>query len=100
MGVAVGRFDPRGFFLFSPKKRLRASWSYKKRVIPRSVLCGSMLFALGLISLFIGQIAADLELSRLRGRWQSKRVRVLVTRTGKIRLVFWVFCFDFDRVPA
>nr|XP_019705404.1 LOW QUALITY PROTEIN: O-fucosyltransferase 29 [Elaeis guineensis] len=75
MGVAVRRFDPRGFFLFSPKKRLRASWSWKKRAIPRSVLCGSMLFALGVISLFIGQIAADLELSRLRGRWRPKRGR-------------------------
>ncbi|XP_073102179.1 O-fucosyltransferase 29 isoform X2 [Elaeis guineensis] len=71
MGVGMARkFDPRGFFLFSARKRLRPTGA-----IPRSVLCGSMLFALGLISLFSGQIAADLEWSRLRGRWRSKKDR-------------------------
>lgn len=76
MGVGmVTRFDPRGWLLFSSRKRFRPTWACQKRTIPRSVLCGSMLFALGLISLFTGQIAADLEWSRLRGRWRSKRDR-------------------------
>ncbi|CAL9757095.1 unnamed protein product [Musa acuminata subsp. burmannicoides] len=58
-----------------PEKWLRTAWACQWRwAISRSVLCGVMLFALGLVSLFTGQIAADLEWSRIRGRWRSKRV--------------------------
>ncbi|URD87202.1 GDP-fucose protein O-fucosyltransferase [Musa troglodytarum] len=58
-----------------PEKWLRTAWAcQRRRAISRSVLCGVMLFALGLVSLFTGQIAADLEWSRIRGRWRSKRV--------------------------
>lgn len=59
-----------------PKKRTCTAWVFRRRrLISRSVLCGAVLFSLGLVSLFTGQIAADLEWSsRIRGRWRSKRV--------------------------
>nr|XP_018678514.1 PREDICTED: uncharacterized protein At1g04910 isoform X2 [Musa acuminata subsp. malaccensis] len=69
-----GVSPPCSAFLVS-EKWLRTAWACQWRwAISRSVLCGVMLFALGLVSLFTGQIAADLEWSRIRGRWRSKRV--------------------------
>ncbi|ONK73591.1 uncharacterized protein A4U43_C04F33230 [Asparagus officinalis] len=40
--------------------------------IPKSLLLGSVLFALGLISLFTGHIASDIEWAQLRRRWQPR----------------------------
>ncbi|XP_042456965.1 O-fucosyltransferase 29-like isoform X1 [Zingiber officinale] len=59
-----------------PQKCICTAWFFRRRrLISRSVLCGAVLFSLGLVSLFTGQIAADLEWSsRIRGRWRSKRV--------------------------
>ncbi|OAY74103.1 uncharacterized protein At1g04910 [Ananas comosus] len=59
--------------LHKPKQQRSASCGCAQRK-GRSVLCGSMLFALGLVSLLTGQIAADLEWSRFRGLWRPKRI--------------------------
>ncbi|WOL05643.1 hypothetical protein Cni_G14372 [Canna indica] len=65
---------PDSSFIFL-KKWLRKAWFCRKmRPVSRSMFCGLMLFALGLVSLFTGQIAADLEWSQIRGRWRSKRI--------------------------
>ncbi|KAG6528113.1 hypothetical protein ZIOFF_010262 [Zingiber officinale] len=60
-----------------PQKCICTAWFFRRRrLISRSVLCGAVLFSLGLVSLFTGQIAADLEWSsRIRGRWRSKRLK-------------------------
>lgn len=39
----------------------------QRRKVPRSLVCGFMLFGLGLISLFTGHVASDLE-------WYSQRL--------------------------
>ncbi|KAG6477868.1 hypothetical protein ZIOFF_061300 [Zingiber officinale] len=71
----VKRVSPLCMPLLDPKRWLRTARFYrKKRAVSRSVLCGAMLFSLGLVSLFTGQIAADLEWSRIRARWRTKRV--------------------------
>uniref|UniRef100_A0A2P2JL50 O-fucosyltransferase family protein n=1 Tax=Rhizophora mucronata TaxID=61149 RepID=A0A2P2JL50_RHIMU len=51
--------------------RWRCSATPQRRKVPWTVVCGLMLFALGLISLFTGHVASDLE-------WYSQR---LVKRT-------------------
>ncbi|XP_072957982.1 O-fucosyltransferase 29 [Typha angustifolia] len=61
--------------LAAPRKRLRSTWVCHKKPLSRALVCGSMLFALGLVSLFAGQMAADLEWSQLRARWRPKRVK-------------------------
>ncbi|WCJ25905.1 O-fucosyltransferase family protein [Euphorbia peplus] len=45
----------------------RSSISYQRRKIPWSLVCGLMLFTLGLISLFTGHVASDLE-------WYSQKL--------------------------
>ncbi|KAL2545269.1 O-fucosyltransferase family protein [Forsythia ovata] len=54
-------------------------WKWRRRqpvVVPWTVVCGLMLFAVGLISLFTGHVASDLE-------WYSQR---LVNRTWYYKL--------------
>lgn len=75
-----------------PRKWLRTAWfCRKKRSISRSLLCGLMLFVLGLVSLFIGQIAADREWSRIRVRWESTRVWTNEARTVCRQSYFLVY---------
>ncbi|XP_020585195.1 uncharacterized protein At1g04910-like isoform X3 [Phalaenopsis equestris] len=52
--------------LASPKKRMRQSWILQNGVIPRSLIYGSVLFALGLISLFTGNVVSEIEWSKFR----------------------------------
>lgn len=59
----------------------------QRRKIPWSLICGLMLFALGLISLFTGHVASDLE-------WYSQR---LVKRSLYNRLVT-CFSSEYDCV--
>ena len=56
-------------------------WRSQKRPISWSFLCGLMLFILGLISLFTGHVASDLE-------WYSQR---LVKPSLYSKLVIFVF---------
>lgn len=59
-------------------------WKWRPTVaVPWTVVCGLMLFAVGLISLFTGHVASDLE-------WYSQR---LVKRTWYYKLVLYVFSF-------
>ncbi|RRT83379.1 hypothetical protein BHE74_00013385 [Ensete ventricosum] len=75
MALQLGFQGLRGVSFLVPMKWFRITWiCQRKRAISRSVLCGLMLFSLGLVSLFTGQIAADLEWSQIRGRWEAKRV--------------------------
>ncbi|CAD5187701.1 O-fucosyltransferase 29 [Musa acuminata AAA Group] len=75
MALQLGFQGLRGVSFLVPKKWFRITCiCQRKRAISRSVLCGLMLFSLGLVSLFTGQIAADLEWSQIRGRWETKRV--------------------------
>ncbi|KAJ0961944.1 hypothetical protein J5N97_029772 [Dioscorea zingiberensis] len=46
----------------------------RKRWVPRSLVLGSTLFALGLISLFTGHVASEIEWSQLRKAWRSRKV--------------------------
>lgn len=55
--------DP-GFL--SPRKRASQSLLSQKRVIPRPLMYGSMLFSLGLISLFTGHVVSDIEWAKFR----------------------------------
>lgn len=55
----------------------------QRRKIPWSLICGLMLFALGLISLFTGHVASDLE-------WYSQR---LVKPSLYSKLVIFFFLF-------
>ncbi|KAJ9173380.1 hypothetical protein P3X46_016522 [Hevea brasiliensis] len=48
-------------------RRLRSCATQQRRKIPWSLVCGLMLFILGLISLFTGHVASDLE-------WYSQRL--------------------------
>ncbi|KAJ9147705.1 hypothetical protein P3X46_029831 [Hevea brasiliensis] len=48
-------------------RRWRSSATQQRRKIPWSLVCGLMLFILGLISLFTGHVASDLE-------WYSQRL--------------------------
>lgn len=67
--------------LLSPRQQQRQNcWSSRRR----TAVCGLLLFALGLISLFTGHVASDLE-------WYSQR---LVKRTWYYKRV-WVMrlCF-------
>ncbi|KAJ6804550.1 uncharacterized protein M6B38_259880 [Iris pallida] len=58
---------------FASRKRIgRSGWSSPK-ALSRSLLLGSVLFSLGLISLLTGHIASDIEWSQFRGRWRSKK---------------------------
>ncbi|KAI0499767.1 hypothetical protein KFK09_017975 [Dendrobium nobile] len=52
--------------LASAKKWIRQSCVSQKRATPRYLIFGSVLFALGLISLFTGHIASDIEWSKFR----------------------------------
>ncbi|KAJ0961954.1 hypothetical protein J5N97_029782 [Dioscorea zingiberensis] len=45
----------------------------RKRWVPRSLVLGSTLFALGLISLFTGHVASEIEWSQLRKAWRSRK---------------------------
>ncbi|KAJ6835551.1 uncharacterized protein M6B38_332465 [Iris pallida] len=64
--------EPHGCTFLASRKRIRSGWSSQK-AISRSLLLGSALFALGLISLLTGHIASDVEWSQFRGTWRSKR---------------------------
>ncbi|KAG0449621.1 hypothetical protein HPP92_027195 [Vanilla planifolia] len=63
--------SPLDLGLSSPKKRVRQSWISQKRVIPRPLIYGSVLFALGLMSLLTGHIVSDMEWAKFR---QYRRV--------------------------
>ncbi|KAI7993449.1 O-fucosyltransferase 29 [Camellia lanceoleosa] len=51
------------------KQHFWSRLSSQRRPVSRSVVCGLMLFALGLISLFTGHVASDLE-------WYSQRLMI------------------------
>ncbi|GMP95807.1 hypothetical protein CsSME_00044710 [Camellia sinensis var. sinensis] len=53
--------------LHNKKQHFWSRLSSQRRPVSRSVVCGLMLFALGLISLFTGHVASDLE-------WYSQRL--------------------------
>lgn len=69
-----------GYVVSSKNVLSRSSSSQRKATFSWSMLCGVMLFALGLISLFTGHIASDLE-------WYSQH---LVNRRLYSKLVILV----------
>lgn len=53
-------------------------WTYRRPAVPWTIVCGLLLFVVGLISLFTGHVASDLE-------WYSQR---LVNRTWYYKRVW------------
>ncbi|XP_077235413.1 O-fucosyltransferase family protein [Tasmannia lanceolata] len=60
-------FSQLSLSFLASQSHFQQSWRLQKKAISRSFLCGLMLFALGLISIFTGHVASDLE-------WYSQRL--------------------------
>lgn len=85
MGIAKAwRYSTFSAKLALEQQHKHVCWRSQKRPISWSIICGLMLFCLGLISLFTGHVASDLE-------WYSQR---LVKRSLYSKLVIFIFTFQ------